>query len=119
MAQEPLSVFASIGVETDVASKLEPHPLHCRVSAAGRAETLRRALIHAIGTNGVDVNRALLVPHLQPMVSFLGGLGPQKATELINKLEQHVNDESNEQNYLPSRKHLYAKQVMGRVIFLS
>jgi Helix-hairpin-helix motif len=98
MAQEPLSVFAGIGVETDVASKLELHPLHYRVLASGRAEALWRALIRAIFTNGVDVNRALLVPHLLPMMSFLGGLGPRKATELIIKLKQYVNDENNEHN---------------------
>jgi transcriptional accessory protein Tex/SPT6 len=102
MAQEPLSVFAGIGVETDVASKLELHPLH-----------------YMVLTNGVDVNRALLVPHLQPMMSFLGGLGPRKATELIIKLKQYANDESNEHNYLPSLKNLYANQFMGRVGFLS
>jgi transcriptional accessory protein Tex/SPT6 len=112
-------VFVGICVETDVASKLELHPLHYRVSASVRAEAPRRALIRAICTNGVDVNRALLVPHWQPMMSFLCGLGPQKATELIIKLEQHVNDESNAHNYLPSRKHLYANQFMRRVVFLS
>jgi transcriptional accessory protein Tex/SPT6 len=112
-------VFAGIGVETDVASKLELHPLHYRVLASGRPEALRRALIRAIFTNGVDVNRALLVPHLQPMMSFLGGLGPRKATELIIKLKQYANDESNEQNYLSSRKNMYANQFMGLAFFLS
>jgi transcriptional accessory protein Tex/SPT6 len=102
-----------------VASKLELNPLHYRVSASGRAKALRRAVILAIFTNGVDGNRALLVLQWQPMISFLGGLGPRKATELIIKLKQYANDESNEHNYLPSRKILYANQFMGRVVFLS
>jgi transcriptional accessory protein Tex/SPT6 len=116
MAQEPLSVYAGIGLEDEVASKLEFHRLHYLASTSSRVEAFRRALIRAVCTNGVDINRLLLVPHMQPMLSFVGGLGRRKASALIRRFEQALTEDSGP---LQSRKHLYASGFLGRVVFLS
>lgn len=116
MVQEPLSVYSGIAVEDDVASKLEFHRLHFTIDRLERVEAFRRALTRAVCTNGVDINRLLIVPHMQPLLQFVGGLGRCKATALIRKFEQATADDSGP---IMSRKHLYANSYMGRVVFVS
>ena len=77
---------------------------------------MRRALVRSVCTTGVDINRVLSVPHLKPLVSFAGGLGEHKANALIRALEAVLSEEDKS---LRSRKHLWTKEFMGRIVFLS
>jgi transcription elongation factor SPT6 len=118
-AQYPLSVYAGIAVENDMAARLELHRLHYMAKPEGRIEALRRALARAVCIAGVDINRVLIVPHLQAMLPFVGGLGPRKAGALVRKIEVTLGDADEGTEALPSRKHLIARQYMNRTVFMS
>lgn len=118
-AQYPLSVYAGIAVEKDMVARLEMHRLHYMAKAEGRIESFRRSLTRAVCIMGVDVNRILIVPHLQPMLSFVGGLGPRKAGALVRKIEVTLGDGEDSMDALSSRKQLIAAQYLTRCVFMS
>lgn len=118
-AQYPLSVYAGIAVEKDMLARLEMHRLHYMARPEGRIEAFRRALTRGICIMGVDLNRILIVPHLQPMLTFIGGLGPLKAGALVRKIEVHLADEEEGMEALASRKQLIASNFLSRCVFMS
>lgn len=118
-AQYPLSVYAGIAIEKDMLARLEMHRLHYMAKPEGRIEAFRRALTRSICIMGVDLNRILIVPHLQPMLTFVGGLGPLKAGALIRKIEVHMGDEEEGMEALLSRKQLIASDFLSRCVFMS
>lgn len=116
MAQEPLTIYASICSDPDVAVKLSMHNYHYHIKPSDRILTLERALIRAVCTTGVDINRLLGLPHQKPMLQFVGGLGEHKSHALLKSLEAAYSEED---KGLPSRKHLWTKDFMGRIVFMS
>lgn len=118
-AQCPLPVYAGIAIEKDMVARLEMHRLHFMAKPEGRIEAFRRALTRSICIMGVDLNRILIVPHLQPMLTFVGGLGPLKAGALVRKVEVLIGDEEEGMEALASRKQLYASDFLSRRVFMS
>ncbi len=116
LAQEPLTVYAGICSDREIAPKFKLHQYHYFLKAPERVLTLKRALIRAVCTNGVDINRVLSLPHTKPLVQYVGGLGEHKANALIRALEAALSEED---KGLPSRKHLWNKDFMGRTVFMS
>lgn len=116
LAQEPLWVYTAIGQEKDLAVRLQFHPYHYYAKPADRLIALRRALIRAVCTTGIDVNRSLRLPHTQSMVPFLGGLGIHKGKALMKELGNILSDG---ERGLVSRKHLWSHSYIGKTVFLS
>lgn len=116
MAQEPLWVYSAIGQEEEHALHLKCHPYHYFATPGDRMLALQRALFRAVCTTGVDINRLLRLPHTQPMLAYVGGLGIHKGKALIKALENVLGEED---RGLLSRKHLWSQNYVGRKVFLS
>lgn len=116
LAQEPLWIYTAIGQEKEHALHLKFHPYHYYAKPADRMISLRRALFRAVCANGVDINRILRLPHMQPMIAYVGGLGVHKGKALIKALENVLGEED---RGLQSRKHLWSQNYLGRTVFLS
>uniref|UniRef100_A0A7S1XEN5 Transcription elongation factor spt6 n=1 Tax=Compsopogon caeruleus TaxID=31354 RepID=A0A7S1XEN5_9RHOD len=112
--QEPLGIYATIGLDVEASTAFRIHPDQDLVPRDQRRECLRRALVRAVCSTGLDVNRALSHPHLRPCLSFVGGLGPRKASGIWKKLEQMGSRSS-----LESRKDLLMKGVVEPKVFVS
>lgn len=116
LAQEPVTVYAGICCDRDVAKKFKLHPYHYFVKVQDRIEALTRALIRGVCTTGVDINRVLTLPHMKPLVQYVGGLGEHKADKLVRDLEQALSDDD---KGLGSRKQLWNRKFLGRTVFVS
>lgn len=116
LAQEPLWVYSAIGIEKDSVAHLKFHPYHYYASLSDRRIAFHRALIRAVCGAGVDINRSLRLPHMQSMLSFVGGLGPYKAKALLDSLGDNLSEDD---RGLLSRKHLWTRNFIGRTVFLS
>lgn len=116
LAQEPLWVYCAIGQENELAARLQFHTYHFYAKPADRVIALKRALIRAVCTVGVDINRSLRLPHTQSMVAYVGGLGVHKASALLKELGNVLVDD---ERGLISRKHLCSQNYVGRIVFVS
>lgn len=116
IAQEPLTIYTSIGSDSDLNSKLAMHPYHYHLRPSQRVLALERALIRGVCTAGVDINRLLSLPHQKPMLRYVGGLGEHKGNTLLKKLEKMLTEDD---KALLSRKQLWTKEYMGKTVFMS
>ena len=116
LAQEPLWVYCGIGVEREYAARLQFHPHHYLARRDDALVALERALCRSVCTVGVDINRALRLPHMKPMLSYVSGLGVHKSKALIDALENVLGEE---ERGLMSRKHLWTENYLGNTVFLS
>lgn len=116
LAQEPLWVYCAIGQEHGASSRFQLHPYHFYAKPGDRELALNRALIRAVCTTGVDINRMLRLPHTQVMLPFVGGLGVHKANALLKHLGDIITEDD---RGLDHRKSLWSHSFLGRVVFLS
>lgn len=116
LAQEPLWVYCAIGRDHAAASRFQLHPYHFYAKPSDRELALNRALIRAVCTTGVDINRMLRLPHTQVMLPFVGGLGVHKANALLKQLGDIITEDD---RGLDHRKSLWSHSFLGRVVFLS
>lgn len=117
LAQEPLWVYCAIGQEHGAASRFQIHPYHFYAKSGDRETALVRALIRAVCTTGVDINRMLRLPHTQVMLPYVGGLGKHKGNALLKQLSDLIVSEDD--RGLDHRKSLWSHHFLGRVVFLS
>lgn len=62
------------------------HPLQSEVTPTQLLKGAERVMVETVNAVGVDINQALAHDHVAPMLQFLCGMGPRKATDLVQKL---------------------------------
>lgn len=116
MAQEPLWVYCAIGQAHEAACRFQVHPYHFYAKPSDRITALDRALIRAVCTTGVDINRMLRLLHTQVMLPYVGGLGVHKGKALLKELADLLSEDDRR---LDNRKLLWSQKYIGRIVFLS
>ena len=102
----PVGEFAALS--EDELLQLSLHPLQSHLPRGLRLKHLQRALVNVINLLGVSVNDYVLPGMKQAMLSYVSGLGPQKAAQLAKKLGNKL---------LLSRAELITQYDMGRRTF--
>ena len=102
----PVSEFSSMTDEELL--QLSLHALQAHVPRALRLRHLQRALVNVINLFGVPINELVLPGLKQAMLSYVSGLGPQKAAQLAKRLGS---------KWLHSRAELITQYDMGRRTF--
>ncbi|WFD29634.1 Transcription elongation factor spt6 [Malassezia sp. CBS 17886] len=78
--QSPVNEFAALG--EDLAA-VQFDPAQRRLPADRLRVHLERAVVMLVNDIGVDINAAVTSPYTQHMLPFVAGLGPRKATALV------------------------------------
>ncbi|GJQ12228.1 hypothetical protein GpartN1_g4019.t1 [Galdieria partita] len=118
LAQEPLVVYGTIAGDISSTSSLEILPFQNILNAYERESIFRQAMIFATCCyTGIDINRVIIYDHIQPLLSYIGGLGPKKAVVMLEKLKElyHVHGGK----ALLSRKEIIANQILDKRVFFS
>jgi transcriptional accessory protein Tex/SPT6 len=101
-------------INTDISGNdllsLQLHPLQSLAPSERRTAALRRVLTSVTCAVGIDINKAVVRGHLAAPLSFVCGLGPRKADDLLRKLRS-------EGALLTNRQQLLAKNHIGPVVF--
>jgi len=117
-AQEPLVVYAAIASDISSISSLEVVPFQNILSADERETIFRQALSFAVCCYiGVDINHTIMYDHLQPLLSYIGGLGPKKAAVVLDKLKEQYHVQGGKTLF--SRKEIIANQILDKRVFFS
>eukprot|EP00871_Galdieria_phlegrea_P000262 jgi/Galph1/1236/GphlegSOOS_G6048.1 len=117
-AQEPLLLYAAVANDPASVSSLEIHPFQNILSLEDKTAALRQALTFAVCNYiGADVNQIIVHDCYQPLLRFIGGLGPHKALSILEKLmEIH---QQNGDKPIASRKEFITNQLMDKKVFFS
>ena len=87
------------------------HPLHQHVGKARLLAALERELLVAVNESGVSLNASALHVHRRSMLSFVAGLGPVKAHDLVSKVKKLKHSQ------VSARVELKDKQLLGAKVF--
>uniref|UniRef100_A0A914VLR4 Suppressor of Ty 6 homolog n=1 Tax=Plectus sambesii TaxID=2011161 RepID=A0A914VLR4_9BILA len=110
--QDPLPEFCQMCTADDEILCLSYHSLQDQVMKEELLLALTLEFINRVNEVGVDINRCLEQVQTLPMLQFVCGLGPRKATQLVKVLKQ--ND-----NLLESRTKLVTLCRMGPKVFMN
>lgn len=93
-AQDPLMECAALWTDPSLQGAgrasageilaLRLHPMQQDVSSMALLAALERAFAHAVALTGVSLNQAIAHPHRSRTLQFVSGLGPRKASALID-----------------------------------
>ncbi|EFC43011.1 predicted protein [Naegleria gruberi] len=89
------------------------HELQDMVPKEQLVKSLEKSLVRVVNRVGVEINRIVLFPQLQPTLRFLSGLGPRKAELLINKIKQEdsVSDRESINNILNEQRNVALNSI--------
>lgn len=82
--QSPLNEYAALGSDITTITFEEDHQQ--LVPKEKLLTALERVFVDVVNKVGVDVNRAVMDPYYQHILSFVCGLGPRKAQVLVKKI---------------------------------
>lgn len=102
----PVAEF--VVMSDDELLQLSLHPLQNHLPRDLRLKHLHRALVNVVNLLSVPINELLLPGLRQGMLTYVSGLGPQKAAQLAKKLGSKL---------LQSRADLITQYEMGRRTF--
>ncbi|OWF42541.1 Transcription elongation factor SPT6 [Mizuhopecten yessoensis] len=86
--QDPLIEFAQLcNVDEDILC-LKYHPMQDQIPKDDLLNALSLEFVNRVNEVGVDINRAIANSHTAPLVQFVCGLGPRKASQLLKILKQ-------------------------------
>ena len=102
----PVAEFAMM--TDDELLQLPLHPLQGHLPRPLRLKNLHRALVNVINLLGVAINELILPGLKQSILSYVSGLGPIKAAQLVKKLGN---------KWLNSRAELITQYDLGRRTF--
>ncbi|XP_075243578.1 transcription elongation factor SPT6-like isoform X2 [Convolutriloba macropyga] len=110
--QDPLAEFCQMADDRTDLLSFKFHRLQDLVPQDDLVDALTIELVSMVNKIGVDVNRALEFPHYAPMLQFVCGLGPRKASALLQVL-------SRKNQKLANRTHLVTQVQMGPKLFVN
>ncbi|KAM0753127.1 transcription elongation factor Spt6 [Meredithblackwellia eburnea MCA 4105] len=108
--QSPLNEYAALGPDLTTIS-FDPNQKLLSKEKLGRA--LDRALCDVVAKVGVDINRAIRNQYYFNLLPYVPGLGPRKASAVVNKINGPIG------GTLSSRSTLITAQVMTKNIFMN
>eukprot|EP01012_Entosiphon_sulcatum_P004447 TRINITY_DN1175_c0_g1_i1.p1 TRINITY_DN1175_c0_g1~~TRINITY_DN1175_c0_g1_i1.p1 ORF type:complete len:1383 (+),score=276.07 TRINITY_DN1175_c0_g1_i1:257-4150(+) len=92
--RDPLCEIAGLfNPEKDILG-LELHPHQRLIPENALVERLEQVMAQTVSIVGVNINRLIRHPHMYPMLQFVGGLGPRKAQQLLQRILQPDNPEN-------------------------
>ncbi|KAI1722453.1 SH2 domain-containing protein [Ditylenchus destructor] len=89
------------------------HPIQSEVPKDDLLISLLHECINRVNEVGVDINRCLEFPHVANLLQFVCGLGPRKASYLLNLISREGN------SFLESRTKLVSSFKMTKTIFMN
>ena len=84
--QDPLTEIASAASDQDTLLCLKLEPLQELLQPFEMVKKAHRAISILVNDCCVDINRAMTLPHAEPLISFVSGLGFRKGKQLLDKL---------------------------------
>lgn len=83
---DPLLEISGLVTQQDHVLGLDLHPLQKHVNQHALRRRVENAFVRVVSEIGVDVNRILVHPWMQHVLQFVPGLGPRKASSLLEGL---------------------------------
>ncbi|KRX88353.1 Transcription elongation factor SPT6 [Trichinella pseudospiralis] len=110
--QDPLIEFSQLVTPDDEILSLKFHPSQNMVSKEELIQRITEEFINRVSEVGVDVNRCIEHPYTAPLLQFVCGLGPRKASHLLKILTP-------EELHLENRSKLVTHCRMGPKVFMN
>ncbi|KAH9503861.1 Transcription elongation factor SPT6 [Bulinus truncatus] len=110
--QDPLLEFAQLCNPDEDILCLKYHPLQDTVPKEELLEALYLEFVNRVNEVGVDINQVLNFPYTAPLLQFVCGLGPRKASQIIKTLKQN-------NSRLENRTQLVSICDMGPKVFIN
>ncbi|GFO10563.1 LOW QUALITY PROTEIN: transcription elongation factor spt6, partial [Plakobranchus ocellatus] len=110
--QDPLCEFAQLCNPDEDILCLKYHTLQDAVPKEELLECLYLEFVNRVNEVGVDINQVLAYPYTAPLLQFVCGLGPRKASQIIKTLKQNS-------SRLESRTQLVSMCDMGPKVFIN
>lgn len=116
-AQNPLAETLNLWSEKNQENALfyiPFHPLQNQITLARLRKEFERVVLEAVSAVGLDFNEAIRFDHLNASLQFICGLGPKKATHLIETMR---NKGKNGFQGLRSRAQFLTDKLMERRVY--
>jgi len=110
--QDPLLEFAQMCNSEEDILCLRYHTLQESMAKEDLLEALYLEFVNRVNEVGVDINQVLAFPYTAPLLQFVCGLGPRKASQLIKTLKQNS-------SRLENRTQLVQLCHMGPKVFIN
>eukprot|EP01022_Parablepharisma_sp_SALTPOND_P008951 TRINITY_DN1373_c0_g1_i2.p1 TRINITY_DN1373_c0_g1~~TRINITY_DN1373_c0_g1_i2.p1 ORF type:complete len:1804 (-),score=237.19 TRINITY_DN1373_c0_g1_i2:8682-14093(-) len=91
LKQDPMSEILNLWAPSEGVNSIFSimlHPLQRLVNPKKLEETLEQVAVECVNEVGVDINKIVDHPHLTQKLSFICGLGPRKAQDIILALQK-------------------------------
>eukprot|EP00117_Sycon_ciliatum_P042302 scpid17102/ scgid30794/ Transcription elongation factor SPT6; Protein pandora len=108
--QDPLSEFCYLAADDDEFLCLKLNVFQNDVPREDLLWALQVELINRVNEVGVDINKSLKHTHWNPLLQFVGGLGPRKASDITKKSKG---------GRIENRSQLITSLQMGPKVFLN
>lgn len=105
--QAPLLEYAALGKEI---SAIPIHPFQHLLPEETFQQALETAYVDYVNLIGVDINEAIRNPYISNILPFVAGLGPRKASGVLQGIQSHGGTLSN-------RTQLILENITSKVVF--
>lgn len=108
-AQSPLLEYAALkkGIKD-----IRIHPFQDLLSEGELEDAIETVFVDFVNVVGVDVNEAVRTPYLANLLPYVAGLGPRKASSMLQGIQNHGGSLSN-------RTELVTNEIAGKTIFMN
>jgi len=111
---EPLALLAALCGEGMEVLSLPIHPLQKAASNSAKMRVVQQVMITAVNQVGVDLNLVAQCSWMAPMLQFVCGLGPRKASALLSSVSKR------DGGFIHSRGDMYRElNVMDKNVFVN
>jgi transcription elongation factor SPT6 len=110
--QNPLIEYAGLFNQDEDIKNVRLDPLQSFLPDETIVKIITRSFITVVNQCGVDINAAVLFPHLAHVLQFVSGLGPRKAQAMIAKIQKSGGK-------LECRADLIQKSICGGTVFIN
>ncbi|RUS83311.1 hypothetical protein EGW08_008933 [Elysia chlorotica] len=110
--QDPLCEFAQLCNPDEDILCLKYHALQDAVPKEDLLECLYLEFVNRVNEVGIDINQTLAYPYTVPLLQFVCGLGPRKASQIIKTLKQN-------NSRIENRTQLVSMCDMGPKVFIN